>query len=68
MKGLLNLLKAIGILMVIGTAGASDCMAIDFRRALLQVCMGVSVTLFAYLLPFLGKGLRRVAVMLFCFR
>ena len=68
MKGLIQGMKAVGILMIIGTAGASDCMIIDFRRAVCQVLLGLTTVFAAYLLPMLGKGLRRIAVTLFCFR
>ena len=68
MKGLLCGMKALGVGMIIGTAGASGCMVIDFRRSVLQVLGGLGVLLFACILPHLGKGLRRAAVMLCCFR
>lgn len=68
MKGLLNGLKVIGVFMLIGTAGALDCMMIDFHRAVYQVLVGIGTVLLACILPHMGKMLRRMAVMLFLFR
>ena len=68
MKGLSTFAKIIGVLVILGTAGACDCATISYGRAVLQIAWGIGLVLAGCVLPHLWKGLRRMAVMLFCVR
>lgn len=68
MKGFLTLMKTVGVMIIIGTAGATDCAIITSGQALCQIGLGLAVILAAMALPFVGRFFCRIAVMLFCVR
>ena len=68
MKGLSTFLKIIGVVVILGTAGACDLAEITYSKAIVQIASGIGLILAGCALPHLWKGLRRMAVMLFCVR
>lgn len=68
MKGLSTFAKIIGVLVILGTAGSCDLAEITYEKAIAQIAWGVGLILAGCVLPHLWKGLRRMAVMLFCVR
>lgn len=68
MKRILNLMRFLGVLMIIGTAGASDCLIIDFSQAVSQVMGGILLILAPNLVSYVWRLLVRTAMAIFCIR
>ncbi len=65
MKQLSNLLKFVGAMFIIGTAGASDCMLIDFPQMMTQIGYGILIIVGASLLPSVGRVTAKIVTAIF---